>query len=368
MICTPAEKQPRPAAALNPTLRPCAPPCVRQLNPETEAGWQEFVTRCSVATVFHELAWKRAVEEAYGHRAHYLFAERQGAISGVLPLFYVHGPLTGRALVSLPYAVYGGIAATDSASMEALYGAAIELSEQWGARYVELRQRHACPVPGVAVDRYVTFRKTLPRDPGQVLGQLPGKARNVVRKAQKAYGLTASPRGADGVDQLYPIYNRALRRLGSPPYRKRFLRALATHYGDRALVLIIEYEGRPIAGQLALRFRDEMVSYIGASDERCSAMSPNNFMYLSLMETASREGLGVFDFGRTRKNNRGGMAFKKNQGATPEDLPYLFSVRRGSVPNLTPGNRSFDLPRRAWRRLPLLMTRAIGACVTRWIP
>ncbi len=50
---------------------------------------------------------------AFGHPTHYLLAERDGAICGVLPLAEVRSRLFGHALVSTPFCVYGGIVATD---------------------------------------------------------------------------------------------------------------------------------------------------------------------------------------------------------------------------------------------------------------
>ena len=44
-------------------------------------------------------------------KSHYLFAEQQGRICGVLPLIHMKSLLFGNSLVSLPFLVYGGVAA-----------------------------------------------------------------------------------------------------------------------------------------------------------------------------------------------------------------------------------------------------------------
>src|SRR2546422_6792836 len=71
--------------------------------------WDAFVRSTSGGSPFHLLAWKRAVEQSFGHRPHYLMAVGDHGIEGVLPLFEVRGLLGGRGLISVPYAVYGGI-------------------------------------------------------------------------------------------------------------------------------------------------------------------------------------------------------------------------------------------------------------------
>src|SRR6266545_1140032 len=96
---------------------------VTELGRET-GDWDDFVRASGAGTPFHLTAWRRAVEGSFPHRPHYLMATRAGAIEGVLPLFEVRGLLGGRSLVSVPYAVYGGICAATTDAREALLEAA----------------------------------------------------------------------------------------------------------------------------------------------------------------------------------------------------------------------------------------------------
>jgi len=75
------------------------------------ARWDQFVTDCGTATFFHRAGWKTVIETAFGHRTRFLFAEVDGQIEGVLPLTEVKSYLFGHSLVSLPFCVYGGVAA-----------------------------------------------------------------------------------------------------------------------------------------------------------------------------------------------------------------------------------------------------------------
>ncbi len=76
--------------------------------------WDAFVERCANATFFHRIGWRTILEEVFRHRTHYLLAERDGAIVGVLPLAEVRSRLFGHSLVSLPFCAYGGPAADDA--------------------------------------------------------------------------------------------------------------------------------------------------------------------------------------------------------------------------------------------------------------
>jgi hypothetical protein len=105
-----------------------------------EEAWDRFVRSSADGTIFHLLAWKRVVHEIFGHTPRYLLAADGDDIKGILPLFEVHGLLTGRVLVSTPYAVYGGLCTTNPEAAQQLLSAAHDLAARYNARYVELRQ------------------------------------------------------------------------------------------------------------------------------------------------------------------------------------------------------------------------------------
>src|SRR5204862_6620067 len=84
------------------------------------AAWDAYVLACPQATFFHRAGWLRIMREVFKHDAYFLLARRAGRICGVLPLAHVNSLLFGNALTSLPFAVYGGTAADDVESANAL--------------------------------------------------------------------------------------------------------------------------------------------------------------------------------------------------------------------------------------------------------
>ena len=48
--------------------------------------WDRFVEQCADATFFHLAAWQEVIADVFRHRTHYLYAERDGRVVGVLPL------------------------------------------------------------------------------------------------------------------------------------------------------------------------------------------------------------------------------------------------------------------------------------------
>ena len=117
-------------------------PTVRRLSIDDAAAaarWDDFVIGCPQATFFHRAGWQRILRSVFRYQTHFLFAEAEGGIEGILPLAQVKTLLFGHSLVSLPFAVYGGVAAQNEQAAEALEHAAQELARELGVTHLELR-------------------------------------------------------------------------------------------------------------------------------------------------------------------------------------------------------------------------------------
>src|SRR6202034_1920030 len=93
---------------------------VRTLDDASAPAWDAFVDAMPDGTFFHRAAWAHVIRRAFGHRTFFAFTERDGAITGVLPLAQVKTLLFGNTLVSNPFCVYGGPLAADPETAAAL--------------------------------------------------------------------------------------------------------------------------------------------------------------------------------------------------------------------------------------------------------
>ncbi|MGE3396238.1 MAG: FemAB, partial [Sphingomonas sp.] len=100
-----------------------------------------FATETDGGTIFHRPQWSLAVERGCGQRAHYLVAERGGALIGCLPLTAIRSRLFGNAMVSAGFGTGGGIIGDGA---DRLADAAWEIAATSGCATVELR---GGPVP-----------------------------------------------------------------------------------------------------------------------------------------------------------------------------------------------------------------------------
>ena len=162
-------------------------PSVHLLEPQHGERWDEFViSACPEATFFHRAGWQTVIERAMGHKTWFLYAESEGVIQGVLPLAEINSVLFGHSLSSLPFCVYGGIAAISESAREVLDIAAQALASRLKVDYLEYRNLKTFHSHWPAKDLYVTFRKEMVPDAEENMQAIPRKQRAMVRKGIKA--------------------------------------------------------------------------------------------------------------------------------------------------------------------------------------
>src|SRR5215469_14624167 len=105
---------------------------VRELEGQDYTGWDSFVLSHPCGSPFHLTAWKESIEATFGYRSMSLIAMRGGQVCGVLPLFLVSSIVTGKRLISSPFAVYGGILADSEESKLILLERAKQMGQQLG--------------------------------------------------------------------------------------------------------------------------------------------------------------------------------------------------------------------------------------------
>jgi FemAB-related protein (PEP-CTERM system-associated) len=337
---------------------------VRPFSERDCGNWNAFVHSRPDGTFFHLAEWQDVLRRAFGHRSHYLLAERNGRVCGVMPLAEVKSLLFGHALVSTPFCVYGGIIATDRTAFDELERTACDLAQRMGVDYLELRNRERSHPTWPAKELYVTFRKPIDPDPEKNMLAIPRKQRAMVRKGMKE-GLHAEV--DHDVGRHYDLYAESLRNLGTPIFSKRYLEILKDVFGDACDIVTILRNDRPVASVLNFYFRDEVLPYYGGGTQEARAVAGNDFMYWQVMERAREKGCRLFDYGRSKKGT-GAYDFKTYWGFEPEQLYYeYFLVKRTEMPNLSPTNPRFGKAIEVWRRLPLKATQVLGPPIARYL-
>jgi FemAB-related protein (PEP-CTERM system-associated) len=340
---------------------------VHAFTGDVAAAWDHFVLAQPGGTLFHLIAWKRAIERTFGYESCYFYAERGGQITAVAPVFAIRNWIVGRCLISTPYAVYGGICSADAESEQALLEHLKAVAHSERVDYLELRFRQRELLPTFASNPlYFTFTAPLSADHQVNLKRLPKDTRYMIRKAGKA-GLRIQ-RGPDQMADFYRLFAVSMKRLGTPAFPRALFENLSQEFPGKTDLLLVYAGDKPATGVFSFRFRDTVLPYYAGAAAEATAMAASNFMYSELMRTAAEEGACEFDFGRSKRGT-GAYAFKTQWNMSVEPLTYqVHLVKRKDLPNFSPVNPKFELATRIWKRLPLPLTTWLGPQVVRWFP
>jgi FemAB-related protein (PEP-CTERM system-associated) len=333
------------------------------LEPQHAHRWDQFViSACPDATFFHRAGWQTVIERAMGHKTWFLYAESEGVIQGVLPLAEINSVLFGHSLSSLPFCVYGGIAAISESAREVLDRAAQALASRLKVDYLEYRNLKVFHSQWPAKDLYVTFRKEMASDAEENMQAIPRKQRAMVRKGIKA-GLESVL--DDDVELFFSAYAASVHRLGTPVFSKKYFQLLKETFREHCELMIITKDGRTVSGVMSFYFRDEVLPYYGGGTSEAREVAGNDFMYWELMRRACERGYKTFDFGRSKRNT-GSFDFKRNWGFEPQPLHYEYQLHRArAVPDHNPLNPKYRIFIDAWQKLPLPLANLIGPHIVR---
>lgn len=343
---------------------------VKLLQPEDEKRWDAFVDADSQGTIFHKIAWKRVIGATFPYKPYYLLAERGEALCGVLPLFHVHTMFSGNALISTPFAVYGGILAKDREAESALFEATKEQARQLSANYIELRERYSKPNEQLQTrdSLYVTFLRRIEKSAEANFKLLPREARRLVRKSEAGGFSGQRSRRVGDLKTFYHIYAASVRHLGTPVFPYYMFENCLNFLQDDADLLLIYHQDKPVAGVLSFYYRDIVLPYYGGALPEERAPSPNNYMYWHLMREAGARGYAWFDFGRS-KSDTGAYNFKRHMGFEPTPLHYQYYMVNGAaIPSNNPTNPKFKMAIETWRHLPLAVTKILGPKLVKAFP
>ena len=335
---------------------------------DDDKSWDRFVERHDGATVAHLSAWGRIIERAYGHESVPLTAVDGDEVVGVLPLVRMKSRLFGHRLVSMPFLDYGGIVAEAGRGIEAaLLEAGVARARLAGAQSVGLRQFHPLDLGEPVTDDRVTMLLPLTGEES-VWKALPSERRNRVRKGEKN-GLVGVWCGAEALDEFYRVFAVNMRDLGSPVHSRAFFRIMMEELGGATrLLLVRDGSGRALGAALCLLFRDTIMVPWVSSLREAFQLCPNFVLYWEVIRWGCRNGYRMLDLGRSFKN-KGTFEFKRQWGAAPHALPWLFiDARPGAAPSVDRDASRFGRAVELWKRLPVSVANIVGPWIRGQVP
>ena len=179
---------------------------------------------------------KRSSSGRLAIRPGFFLRNQMGSFKECFPWLRSTVCFSGHSLSSLPFCVYGGIAATSESAREVLDSAAQALATQLKVDYLEYRNLKIFHSQWPTKDLYVTFRKEMAPEAEENMQAIPRKQRAMVRKGIKA-GLESAV--DEDVERFFSAYAASVHRLGTPVFSKKYFRLLKEIFTRNCELMII---------------------------------------------------------------------------------------------------------------------------------
>lgn len=334
---------------------------VREFEDSLAVAWDAYVMAHPAGTFFHLSGWQRVLQNALGHRTHFLVAEQDGAVCGVLPLVHTKSLLFGNNLSSMAFSAHAGPLTSAPEAQAQLYAAASRRARELAVGAIEYRLSAPSGLPRVTKHLYENFSKPIHADADANMQAIRSKQRNVIRKGIKN-GLVGR---LGDLPSFYAVYAESVRNLGTPVFPRGLFDAIAATFGDAVEVVIADLEGRPISAAMNFYFREQVCPYYWGGTHAARGLSGNDFLAWEVIGRAAARGCNVFDFGRSKRDT-GPYQWKLNLGFEPAPLFYEYElINASAMPDINPMNPKYRLFIDCWKRLPLPLASVVGPWLSR---
>ena len=308
------------------------PAYLSKIEPLSDPRWDQFVNNHPFGWITHTSGWKKVLEKAFKHlKGHYWVLLKRGRIVAGLPLFEVDSWLTGRRLVSIPFATLSDPLVSDEAELQALLEPAKELLGKCEAGFMEIRTLLSSgffPENGYVRNCYFKHHYlVLDRDPEQLKKNFHRTCvRQRINRALDSRLHVRVGENEKDLEEFFHLYLITRKRISLPPLPYLFVRSLWEEFHPKGNItlLLARQEEKPLAGLLLFKFRDRVSADFAGSDETYKDLSPNHLVFWEAIKLSSQEGFKIFDFGRTSPANVPLMDFKRRWGTGVMDIGNFY--------------------------------------------
>lgn len=322
-------------------------------------AWDDFILQNPNATFYHQIGWKNVVEKTYGHKPCYLTAKENDEIIGVLPLFRIYSRLSGRKLISSPFAPYGGVCADNLEVEKALIKEAERIVNDEKFNSLEIRNFNKSDfVLDVVNDEYVTFVIDLDQGLDIVWEKMRKDKKKGVKKAKKSN--VNFDFNSNDLKDFYDVHLKNMGDLGTPVHSYSFFQNILSEFPDKTTILTIKYNEITICSKFLLFFNDTVISMWGSTLKEYRQYHPYDLANWEAIARSHGMGYKYFDFGRCLKNS-GVFEYKKGWGGKHISLNYQFYLQNnGKNSDFSQNNPKRKMFARVWREIPLSVTKRLG--------
>jgi lipid II:glycine glycyltransferase (peptidoglycan interpeptide bridge formation enzyme) len=346
----------------------CVAPTAYEFDPLSDSRWESFVLNHPRASVFHSTNWLKALKNAYGYDSTVMTTcPRQSALTNGLVFSRVESWLTGRRLVSLPFADHCEPLVNGFEELNDLLFRMRSHVDDGTWRYTEIRPIafQAAKSTGFGKSNaYYLHRLHLN---GKSIEELfhhfhKSCVQRKIRRAERE-GLKYEEGTSETLfQQFYDLLIVTRRRMFLPPQPQSWFRALIAAFGRDVKIRIVSKDAVPVACIFKICHKKTMVYKYGCSDARFNKLGGMVLLLWNTIQEAKDKGLDELDMGRSDSSNLGLISFKEHWGANRTHLNYW---RYPNQPASAAEGWQDNLRRRVVPHVPSRILEMVGSVLYR---
>lgn len=339
---------------------------IRTISTDQINAWEAYVEQ-NPTIAWQSYHWNTVVKRHHPTDFHPLAAVEGSRICGILPLYAVRSIKGDLSLISVPYAVGGGLVADNTEAKKALLGAAIDLHERLGAKRIVFKQYKTKIQADLATDdNFYNRELDLTVGSDNLWSGLAENNRNHIVKAPNTPFRLVYP--CSDIKGFYRMLLRHHRNSGIPCVSSRWIQDLIDF--KMYSIAILKLNDRIVAGSLVKEHKQTVsFPFTCLPDSSDQSLGFGYNLYWLLIKKFSNEGKAIFHSGRIPKTDET-YPYRLGWGGQKHGYFYQYYPNRGAGQTefKKKVSRKRQLVSSVWRRLPLPIAELLGPAIVRQFP
>jgi hypothetical protein len=310
---------------------------LHRFQPLTDPRWGEFLQRHPRSSVFHTVEWLNALHRTYGYEPiGFTTSPSRADLQNAALFCRIDSWLTGRRLVSLPFSDHCDLLIDNANDLAAFPTVLLKTTHKENLRYIEIRPTSQFDTAGLGSHSsysYCLHQIDLQPSLDRLFSNChKGSTQRKIRRAEREGLVYLEGRDEFLLNSFYYLSLLTRRRHVVLPHPRTWFESLIDSFGSALKLRVAFKDKHPIAAILTLRHKDTLVYKYGCSDVRFHELGGVHLLFWRTIEEAKRDGLSVFDLGRSEWTHNGLITFKDRWGASRSELRY-FRILNAGQPN-----------------------------------
>jgi hypothetical protein len=329
--------------------------------------WEQYVEKNLLTIAWHSYDWSTLVKKHYNVKFLPIVALDQDQIRGILPLYRVKTKFGKESLISVPYAVAGGIVADNKEAESILLKKAIELYETYKCDNITLKQYKSNIQGDLKVDDSFYNRElNLTVSLKDLWRGLADINKEKIESASSQALSVDYP--SNDIKSFYRLLLRYHHQMGIPCVSRKWIEDHLINDKVYSIALLKSSE-HMLAGTMVKKFK-KAVSFPFTcifEDSRQSNMYAY-YLYWKLIEKFATDDIEIYHSARIPKSENTNE-YRLGWGGTKYNYYYRYypaGVTR--TESSTKRGKKRELFSAIWKRLPMGITRFIGPLVVKNFP